>query len=362
MNFSVVVIARNEVRTLPRLAGSLLGFQKQGGEIIVVDTGSTDGTAEVAKKLGCTVFEEGDRFRVKIDGKLAKKINDRFLIADDPDILKGGESLFDYSSARNYAASLAKNNMVAMPDCDEIYTRLSLDTIQEHIASGVEQLEYNFVFAHGPNGEETIKFLHSKFYNRKKAKWVGIIHEILSGDVRRQWVGEDVIKLEHWQNHGTDRSGYLLGLALDCHKNPENDRNSHYFAREMMYTGRYKSAIQEFERHISMQRWPAERSQSMIFIGECLIKLGKEEKAIEWWNRAFSIESGRNEPFIRLSDHYARKGDAVRAAVYAKAAMELNYTGFYADNMSNYYAIPEDICKWAYKHLGKEYAPSKISR
>src|SRR6267142_1639782 len=71
---------------------------------------------------------------------------------------------------------------------------------------------------------------------------------------------ESQIKLEHWQNQETNRSGYLTGLALDCFLNPDNDRNSHYFARDLMWSGRYRSAIREFDRHIAMNKWEAERA------------------------------------------------------------------------------------------------------
>jgi glycosyltransferase involved in cell wall biosynthesis len=55
--FSVALIAKNESKTLPRLIASLAEFKERGGEIILADTGSTDGTPKVAADLGCIVFE-----------------------------------------------------------------------------------------------------------------------------------------------------------------------------------------------------------------------------------------------------------------------------------------------------------------
>ena len=60
--FSVICVVRNESKTLPRLAHSLKEFLGRGGDWVVVDTGSTDGTPEVARGLGARVFEEGDNF------------------------------------------------------------------------------------------------------------------------------------------------------------------------------------------------------------------------------------------------------------------------------------------------------------
>ena len=171
-NFSIILIARNEEVTLPRLVKSLKHYQELGGEIIIVDTGSTDNTAQVARDLGCIVEEVGDRFITIIDEEKAQQINERFIVDDEQPLVTIGDKLFDFASARNFAASLGKNDMIAMPDCDEIYTKFDVEKIEEAIKNGVEQLEYNFVFSHDQFGNEAIKFLHCKFYDRRKLSWV----------------------------------------------------------------------------------------------------------------------------------------------------------------------------------------------
>ncbi len=352
MTFSVVCIARNESKTLPRLINSLKEFQERGGEILIVDTGSIDGTAEIARNLGCKVEEVGDRFRITIDEDLAKQINGRFVVESESPVVVAGESLFDFTSARNFAASLASNDTVAMPDCDEIYTKIDLDKIEEAINNGAEQLEYNFVFSHDQFGNEVIKFMHSKFYNRTKLKWTGVVHEVLTGSATRKFLDESIIKLEHYQNHETNRSGYLKGLALDCFQNPENDRNSHYFGREMLWTGRPKSAIQELERHVSMMKWPAERSQSLVYIGKAYEGLGMPEKALQSWFQAWMIEPARREPLICIADYYYRTKQACQAATFAKACLEIPGGNFYADDVSHYRHVPHEILYWAYWNLG----------
>jgi len=53
VKLSACIIAKNEERNLPRLLKSLKG---KFDEIVLVDTGSTDRTVEVAKGFGCRVF------------------------------------------------------------------------------------------------------------------------------------------------------------------------------------------------------------------------------------------------------------------------------------------------------------------
>lgn len=353
LNFSVVLIARNESETLPRLIKSLADFKQRGGEIVLVDTGSTDGTPDIARTLGCNVTEVGDRFRVTIDEATAKKINETFLRGNEPQLVTAGDTLFDYSTARNFAASLASNDVIATPDCDEVYTKFDIDKIEEKIREGVEQLEYNFVFAHDIDGNEAIKFLHCKFYDRRKLKWTNIVHEVLTGEAKREFLGEDIIKLEHWQNEKTNRSGYLKGLAYDCLLNSDNDRNAHYFARELMYTGRFASAIAQFERHIEMKKWPTERSQSMVHMAECYLLLGNDQDAIGWLSLAFDLEPNRREPLMKLAEFYYKKNSPIQAAAYATAALQIPKGNYYANYQPYYENLPHEILYWAYWQLGK---------
>ena len=41
--------------------------------------------------------------------------------------------LFDFAAARNYAADLASNDFISMPDCDEVFTKLDIDRVESEI-------------------------------------------------------------------------------------------------------------------------------------------------------------------------------------------------------------------------------------
>jgi glycosyltransferase involved in cell wall biosynthesis len=351
--FSIALIARNEALTLPRMVGSLKEFQDRGGEIWVLDTGSTDNTIEVAQSLGCKVEAVGDRFKINIDEDLANKINAKFVVEGETPVVNSGESLFDFASARNYIADFTENDMIATPDCDEIFTKFNIDKLNETIENGFGQLEYEFVFSHDELGNPVIKFRHCKFYNRKQLRWEGIIHEVLTGNAKMQYLGEDIIKLEHYQNVKTNRSGYLKGLAVDCYNHPDNDRNSHYFAREMLYLGRTKSAIKEFKNHIAMGRWGTEAAQSMLYIGDAYKILGDEDSMLLWWVKSINKEV-RREPLVRLAEYYFSKGMYQHVIAYAEAALTVTQLPFYSNYQPYYENVPHELLYIAYWWTGNK--------
>lgn len=87
---SVIIIAKNEEEVI----GECLESVKWADEIIVLDTGSTDKTGEVAKKFGAKVFKYK------------------------------GSSEVNYSAWRNYALSLSNGQWVLYLDADERVTPL----------------------------------------------------------------------------------------------------------------------------------------------------------------------------------------------------------------------------------------------
>lgn len=347
--FSTASIGRNESKTLPRLLGSLKEFMARGGEVIYVDTGSTDNTAQIARDAGCRVFEEGPRFHYTCDEETAKAINEKFVVPGDPPIINAGDRFFAFDKARNYAMTLAKNDFICTPDCDEAWTVLDIDKLNKFIEEGYQKLMVDFVFAHFPDGKPAVEFCaDTRLYDRREVKWKGIIHETMRhGDIKMGRVSRNVAFLEHFQNKETDRSKYLAGLAWACYDEPENDRNSHYFARELMYRGYTRSAIKEFRRHIDMNQWADERGQSMVYMGNCYEALGEDEMALDSWHKAFELTGNRREPLIALAYYWKKKDKRHMVAAYAAAALQIPNNGFYANRVSNYTFEPHALLYWA---------------
>ena len=84
MLLSVVLITHNEESNIARTLRSVDGLVRNGaGEIIIVDSGSTDRTVEIAKSLGAKVFEEPWRgFAAQKNSAIDKATGDWILSLD----------------------------------------------------------------------------------------------------------------------------------------------------------------------------------------------------------------------------------------------------------------------------------------
>jgi len=140
---SLCMIVKNERQNLPRCLASVKPYVD---EMIVVDTGSEDGTPEIAAEYGAKVsyFEWCD----------------------------------DFAAARNYAISQATGDWILMPDADEemiIESEYFLAqlTLQEDV------IVYSIALNEANNLLTTSAYLIRLFRNLPGIKYVGRFHEKL---------------------------------------------------------------------------------------------------------------------------------------------------------------------------------------
>lgn len=119
MILSVVIITFNEEENLPRTLKSVEGLVRElGGEIVVVDSGSTDHTVEIAKSFGAKVFvEQWKGFAAQKNSAIVKAQGDWVLLLDADEEVSDGlaaelTSFFKRgsSSPREWCKTLAKKD------------------------------------------------------------------------------------------------------------------------------------------------------------------------------------------------------------------------------------------------------------
>jgi tetratricopeptide (TPR) repeat protein len=185
--------------------------------------------------------------------------------------------------------------------------------------------------------------------------WAHPVHECLQWNGKGREVIQDTneIELHHYQNAQTSRQQYLPLLEMSVKEDPSDDRNSHYLAREYMYTQPEK-CIAEAMRHLSLPKavWTPERAMSCSFIARSYETLGRWDLAEQWFLRAIAEFQDRDH-WIRLAFFYLKR--QFWAGAYAAAVRGLQFTqrpSLYLSDPQCWGAWPEDIAGCAAFQLG----------
>lgn len=141
---SAIIITKNEEENIARCLESLSFVD----EIVVVDSGSTDGTLEIAKKYKANIFKR------KFD---------------------------DFSSQRNFAISKAQGNWILSLDADEeISEELALEiknAIESEVYNGYLIPRKNIIFGKEIKHTRWSPDKHIWLFKKGKGKFANLLHE-----------------------------------------------------------------------------------------------------------------------------------------------------------------------------------------
>jgi tetratricopeptide (TPR) repeat protein len=350
---SIVIVARNEAASLPRLLRSLGPFLEGGGDVLVVDTGSTDDTTAVSAAGGCRVESIGGRFDSVLDEARACDIDDRFARNGEAPLVRAGSRMFHFGAARQYAGWRARHDMVLQLDASDEVIALDGRALRAHLAQdGVVLFQYELRL-------NDVALRVARFYDRRVFEWRGRSHEGLYGIQDRAGrsgsiqCGEQELLVRHHAD-GLKTRNYLPGLALDAMAHPDEPRWQHYLGRELYYQRRHASAIAVLEAHAALETaWRVERAQSLCFAGECYERLGRPPDAIDCYERAVLMDDSRREAHLRLAGLYCRLGDFARAALYAEQSLRIPRAIHYPEPQSHYTIAPHALLYWSLLWLGR---------
>ncbi len=153
IRLTVCVIAKNEARFLP---GCLESVRDWADEIVVVDTGSTDNTMDVARRMGARVFSEEWRsdFSLARNAAISRATGDWILSLD-------ADERLDYINGSRLRRVLGE----AAPD---------RDAFQLRIVSAADRID---------SGVELVHFYPRVFRRHPAIRYKGALHEqVMRGD------------------------------------------------------------------------------------------------------------------------------------------------------------------------------------
>lgn len=331
MKITVYAIAKNEAKHVKRWMDSM----KEADAVVVLDTGSTDGTPELLREAGAIVqVREITPWRFDV--------------------------------ARNESMKLipADTDIAVCTDLDEYFKpgwRQGLEYAWSKAAEGGAEpttAKYEYVWNFEADGSDGAKFTYAKIHRPGVCRWTHPVHEILDYDVPEVDVFVPGMRLEHHADPTKSRGQYLELLAMSVKEDPDDDRNAHYYGRELMFHGRWQEAIAQLQRHLAMPKatWKAERAASMRYIANCLLRIGSENgerSAIEWFRAAIKEAPDRREAACELLELAYGKEDWPLVVEAGEAAVRVQERGGdYLSKARDWSGWPWDILALGYFYTG----------
>lgn len=301
---SVVLIAKNEEELIGQCLKSLEPLKAY--ETVVVDTGSTDSTVEIARSYGAKIghFEWCDHF----------------------------------SKARSYAESLCTGTYVYWQDADEILIE-GHDLIREIVKEGTRDgIKPKLIFSRASDGAVENAYLRQELLHKNNGtwRWEGAAHNYTTGGKSED---EPRIVVEHLSRPSGDRPNVTdMFESLRANLGKEfSERHLFYLMRQHYYDAHYQETIALAKVLLEGRvEWSLQRSDAAIYVGKSYEALGNVHKARAAYMRALQEDDRWAEPYFFLGQLYYRQGKWVKAIAWLSASLAFEPVLDYFSEISLY--------------------------
>lgn len=352
--FSIGLIVKNEEKTLPKLYENIKDFVNNGGEVVILDTGSTDNTVNLAKSYGFKTYIATRSFIETLSTKSIKILKKTHIDDDDIErvniLFKDDTTYFNFGKARNELHKYISNDIFIQIDGSDTLSAFDFEYIHQQIQNGSNRFEYTQIY--GP-----VELTISRFYNKNVDIWEGRTHEILTNKSKKNIMVLPKDKLTVIHNFQPKKRTYLAGLFADILEKPTHTRTLYYLGRELFFSGLFKSAIKMLIKYVNQKDcWIPERSSGYCLIGNCYEHLGKDYygEAFKAYNDAFIAFNGWREPLLKMGRLSQRTDEFQRGLCYAMASLSINRISAFAEPSCNYLGLPHEIAYWGYFFTKRE--------
>jgi len=282
---SITMICKDEESCIERCLESI----KEADEIILVDTGSTDKTLEIASKYSNVKIFSGSDFTWRDD----------------------------FAFSRNQSLERCTGTWCYVIDCDEYLEPDGIAKIKKEIAKAGDKLGFLVSCYDDGSNDHFSHYSVRLFKNYKEIKWHGAIHNYLS------YTTEDKIPIKHYIGysaaHAKDPGRALRILQKVCKENPTLTREFYYLAREYWYRNDYKLAIYYWEDYLKRSTFMPEIVDAYMMLAYCYRNTGDMSKAREMCLKCIDYNTNFKEALNFMVD-VTGPGNSKRWKEWAKTA------------------------------------------
>lgn len=322
---SVCLIAKNEEAVIERV---LTCASKFADEIIVVDTGSTDNTKNIAKKFTDKVYD-------------FTWIN-------------------DFAAARNYSFDQATMDYCMWLDCDDVISDDSIDLINFH-KFFLDKVGDGFTAPY--KCSDTVTNVVTRIVKRGSCKWVGFIHEYLNFTGPKTKLDFEVVHSKPESSSVRDAGRNLRIFEQKMQEGVKfSARDYLYFSKELYWNNRPDEALDMIKRYYEEPgRWSEDDIQISIIENNIWAAKNNHAKAVEVLATAIS-KYGLNAPLLYNAGLASYRQNKYAEAIYYFMPIinKLSWNSTYFVDNYNYlfHALVWTSCSYWYlgkKEVGKTY-------
>ena len=258
VSVSLCMIVKNEEEVLGRCLDSAADLVD---EIVIVDTGSTDRTKEIAARYTGKIFDFPWRN--------------------------------DFSAARNESFARASMDYCMWLDADDVLLegdRAAFLELKEALDPSVSVVMAPYHTGFDGSGRVTFSYYRERLVkNRAGMVWEGAVHEAVApaGKIR---YADFAVTHRKARPGDPDRNLRIYQAQLDAGKTLE-PRQRFYYGRELYYHQRWAEALAVFEAFLADGRgWVENDIDACCHCAYCQEKLGRPEAALAALFRTFSYD------------------------------------------------------------------------